>query len=119
MLCMRRALASAAMAVAFAMIGCGSDLPEIDCGAEPTIPTYAEVDIFTATCNGCHASTVTGAARFSAPANVNFDTYPAAQSAAEQAVEQVYGGAMPPSGFTATEEQKHELYVWGLCGTPP
>ena len=116
---LRRVAACGSMVVAawVTIAGCGSDLPDIDCSAEPAIPTYAEVELF-ATCSVCHASTATGSLRMGAPVGIDFDSHAAARASAEPAVEEVYAGNMPPAGIAATEAQKHQLYVWGLCGTP-
>jgi uncharacterized membrane protein len=116
------AAAVVAALVGAMLAGCGSDLPEVDCNAG-AIPTYGEVDIFSnGKCNLCHSTTVTGAGRNNAPSDVNVNTYEAAVAHATQSVEQVYTGAMPPAGFEAiapTAPEKQELYLWGLCGTPP
>ena len=54
--------------------------------------------IFAARCNGCHATTRTGADRQGAPTGVNFDTYAAAAASADAAKQMVLAGEMPPSG---------------------
>lgn len=102
---------------------CSSDeegsLPTVDC-ATATVPTFANVTIFSTVCTGCHSSTKTGTERKNAPVGLDFDTYTAAQPHAQKAVSEVYDGSMPPNGANAnlTEAQKQELYAWGLCGTP-
>ena len=104
-------------------IGCGDDseeegevgeLPEVDCSGD--VPKYAEVTAFEV-CANCHSSTKSGADRNSAPPEDNFDTYASAEKGATEAVEEVFGGDMPPAGtFTLTEDQKQQLYLWALCG---
>ena len=102
---------------------CSSDeedaLPTVDC-ATATVPTFANVSVFSAVCTTCHSSTKTGAARNAAPVGLDFDTFAAAQPHATKAVSEVFNGAMPPNGASAqlTETQRTELYAWGLCGTP-
>jgi uncharacterized membrane protein len=102
---------------------CSSDeegsLPTVDC-ATATVPTFANVTVFSAVCTTCHASTKTGTARKNAPVGLDFDTFAAAQPHATKAVSEVFDGSMPPNGANAqlTEAQKQELYAWGLCGTP-
>jgi hypothetical protein len=102
--------------------------PEIDCSME-TVPSFAEVTIFSKTCVDCHSSTKTGADRAGmgaelAPPTINYDTYDAAKAAAMTAVDELYEderGAMPPedSGLDpATASEKRELLVWAQCGTP-
>jgi uncharacterized membrane protein len=107
-----------------AAASCSSDsdedsVPTVDC-ATATVPTFANVTVFSTVCTGCHASTKTGAARNLAPVGLDFDTFASAQPHARKAVSEVYTGAMPPNGANAdlTEAQKTELYNWGLCGTP-
>jgi hypothetical protein len=100
--------------------GCGgedSSLPTVDCKAQ-AIPTFANVKLLSDTCSGCHASTLTGADRSGAPATINFDKYDDAKAHAEGAVSEVYGGSMPPGGGELPADQKQELYLWALCGTP-
>ena len=103
-------------AVAIAACGGGSEeesLPEVDC-SEP-IPAFAEVSAFT-TCVNCHSSTAVD--REDAPEGVNFDSAGAARAHAEEAAEEVFSGAMPPSPYNLNEDEKHDLYLWALCGTP-
>ena len=99
-----------------ALAGCGGELPEVDCNAG-AVPKFSEVAAFN-TCNVCHSSQLSGAARNDAPSDVNYDTYAAAMADAEAAVEEVAEGKMPPEGYSISEEQKQALYRWGLCGTP-
>ena len=104
---------------------CGSEdeeeeeLPEVDCSATP-IPTFDQVTAFSQVCTNCHSSTLSGEDRNDAPTPVNFDTYANAQAYAEKAAEEVFEGEMPPedSGETLTADQKEDLYLWALCGTP-
>ncbi len=96
--------------------GHGHELPEVDCDAS-TPQSYSELEIVSA-CTGCHSSQLTGAARQSAPAGVDYDTYDAAKANAEHGAEAVNGGSMPPGGGVS-EEAKQEFYIWALCGTPP
>jgi uncharacterized membrane protein len=110
------------LAVASALsIACGGEddesLPEVDC-SQP-VPAYGAVTAF-AKCGTCHASSLSGTDRRSAPDSVNFDSYGAASSAGDEAVEEVQKGDMPPpgSGVSLSEEEKQELYRWALCGTP-
>lgn len=104
--------------VSFSASGCGSDLPDVDCNAQP-VPTFGEVTALQK-CTECHSSMRSGAARREAPGSVNFDTYEAAKGKAEEGAEEVYGGDMPPegSGVSLTAEEKQQFYVWALCGTP-
>jgi uncharacterized membrane protein len=100
-------------------VGCASegDLPEVDC-ATVQVDSYAQVTGF-AKCTGCHSTQVSGAARNSAPAGWNFDTYAGASHDPTQIVHEVYEGAMPPSGYPPlTAVEKDQIYAWGLCGAP-
>ena len=120
---------SSAVLAAFSLLlpGCGSDdgegagdphTSEIDCEKE-TVPTYSEVRAFDV-CTNCHASDKQGVQRNGAPPSLNFDSYEGAADAAPRMVEQVSMGSMPPatSGFSLTEAEEHELFVWAECGTP-
>jgi hypothetical protein len=99
------------------LAGCGgADLPAVDCA--PPVPTYGMVHAFSLSCTSCHASTLTGASRFGAPAHVNFDTFAAAQPHAENAARRVFAGEMPRTGSLSAAD-KQDLYRWALCGTPP
>jgi uncharacterized membrane protein len=121
------------------MVGCSSNdpspapedevqLPAVDCSKE-TVPTFAQVTIFSKTCVNCHATTKTGDARKgkgaeAAPDNINFDTYEAAKASALKAAAELYEdarGAMPPEDSeleVATDAEKHQVLVWAKCGTP-
>jgi uncharacterized membrane protein len=92
------------------------ELPEVDCSTGE-IPVYSEVAIFDK-CATCHAESLTGTQRRSAPMTINFDTYEGAEPYATKAAEEVNEGEMPPSGsgVTVTEEEKQEMYRWALCG---
>jgi len=70
-------------------------------------------------CTSCHASTLTGAARNKAPADINFDGYAAAASQARQSAALVNSGVMPDRGSPQpSDEQKTALALWAACGTP-
>ena len=98
--------------------GCGGDdnLPVVDCSAQ--VPTFTEVSLLSQTCVGCHDSTLSGADRGGAPADINFDQFDSAKANAEAAVSAVYAGSMPPGGANLPADMKQQLYSWGLCGTP-
>ena len=101
-------------AVGFGAIGCGSDLPDVDCSG--TIPAYADVAAFEK-CSTCHSSQRSGSARQGAPSSVNYDTESSARGKAEDAASEVNGGDMPPknSGITLSADEKQALYKWALC----
>jgi len=115
-----RALPTAVLMAAMfgTLIGCGSDDddgdPQVSCAG--TIPTYAEVEAF-GKCTTCHSSALTGPARSSAPADVNFDTEAGAESHDDEIAHQVTEGAMPPpaSNITLTASEKDELLKWAVC----
>lgn len=87
----------------------------MDCSGD--VPTFGEVGAFSK-CTSCHSSTLSGAARADAPANVNFDTYAGAEAQATKAVEEVQEGQMPPpsTGSALSDAEKKELFTWALCG---
>jgi uncharacterized membrane protein len=106
------------------LVGCKSsealDLPTADCSADAgAVPTYSAVTAFT-TCTACHSSKLTGSARNDAPSDINFDTYDAAKTSAQDAASEVNMGTMPPSDskLTISTDEKDSLYRWALCGTP-
>lgn len=88
--------------------------PEDDC--RNVSPAYDEVTAFNL-CVTCHAATKTGAARSSAPTDVNFDTEAAADAHAYDAAGMVRSGVMPParSGLKLTDAEKRQLYDWAEC----
>jgi uncharacterized membrane protein len=89
----------------------------VDCSAV-TVPKYSELTIWPL-CISCHSSTLTGSARKNAPANINFDTYAAAQAQAARAAAEVKAGTMPERGSSQpTDDEKAALYAWAACGTP-
>jgi len=95
-----------------------SPRPEVDCQAD--VPTFGEVTAFQTVCTQCHSSTLTGEARNGAPGDHNWDVYASAFREAEDIVEEVAEGDMPPpsSGLTLTTEERQQIYTWALCGRP-
>jgi uncharacterized membrane protein len=94
------------------------ELPEVECsGAD--VPGYDEVAAFDV-CTNCHSSELTGDARNDAPPEYNFDTHEDAADEAEEIAHEVFEGEMPPagSGFSLSQAEKDELYLWALCGAP-
>lgn len=87
-----------------------------DSECDESTPTYGEVAAFSK-CVGCHSSAKTGAARKSAPADVNFDSKAAADEVAEDAAAMVRAGAMPPrsTGAVLSDAEKQQLYTWAEC----
>ena len=112
--------------VALGAVGCGGEeeegaVPEVNCDAGVPIPTFSEVAVFEE-CSKCHSKLLTGNARMKAPTDINFDDYASAVAHARKATSEVNGGDMPPPdapGFPEpTEQEKQQLYLWALCGTP-
>jgi len=104
---------------------CGSDSSDSSDSSEPesdanvdcaTAPTFAEVTAFQK-CLNCHSQNLSGAARRSAPASVNFDTESDVLTHADHIEEQVGRGSMPPpgSGITLTDEERQTLLDWVRC----
>ncbi len=78
-------------------------------------------NVFATNCLGCHSSDLVGGERHDAPFDVNFDTYEAALSDADDAINEVNKGDMPPagSGFPLLiQEQKDALLAWQKAGYP-
>jgi uncharacterized membrane protein len=75
-------------------------------------------------CTRCHASTVTGAARNTAPVGVDFDTLAGIEENVDRIDAQAASGAsrvnlvMPPSGPFPSASERADLGVWLACGAP-
>lgn len=110
----------ALLALSSVAIGCkddeGEEVPEVDCESVD-VPSFEEVAIFDK-CKTCHDSSKTGAARMSAPTDINFDDVDSAGQHGMKAAEEVAEGEMPPadSNITVTEQEKQQLYAWVMCG---
>lgn len=117
---MKSLISTVALIGSLLALGCGSgeELPEIDC-ATAMVPKYSEMTAFRK-CTECHSSQLTtAAARHDAEMGYDFDTYAGATDHATKIVEEVYEGKMPPADEPQlTEDEKQQLYAWGLCGTP-
>jgi hypothetical protein len=85
-------------------------------------PDGIREQVFATNCLACHSSDKVGPDRNGAPANVNWDTYEAAQPNAEQAiVRAVEEESMPPDGSgipKLNEEQKAAMLAWQEAGFP-
>ncbi len=105
---------------ALAFSGCDSEdeeLPEVNCDTA-TVPTFSEIQAFNK-CISCHSTALMGDTRQDAPGEWNYDTYEGARMDPTETVEVIFEGEMPPSGAVQlTEEEKQQIYNWGLCGTP-
>ncbi len=97
---------------------CNSDSPRVDCETA-VVPSFADLTVFTNSCNSCHSSTLTGGERHGAPRNIDYDTYEAAVAAVEAGMQEVANGAMPTGGVALSSDDEDQLFIWGQCGTPP
>ena len=70
-----------------------------------------------ASCAPCHASGLSGAARFGAPEGVNFDTLDGVRQSADAAIAAIGRGDMPPGGGLAAADAD-ALVAWLACGAP-
>lgn len=129
-----RALASALVTVtATVLFGCGggSSSPAEGKPTESVCPTtqtltYASFGqgFFGSYCQGCHASTVTGAARKGAPADHVFDQVEDIRLLAEHIDELAGAGpavvntVMPPDDPKPSENERTQLGEWLACGAP-
>ena len=92
----------------------------------PSALTFANFGqaFFTSYCQRCHASTVTGAARMSAPADAAFDTVEDIRFHSPHIDEHAAAGPaavnteMPPNGMTPTEAERRQRGEWLACGAP-
>jgi uncharacterized membrane protein len=106
---------SSAAALALVVAACDGG-SGADCSK---VVKFSEVKAFTNNCTSCHATTLEGANRQDAPADVNYDTYAEATKEPEEAIEQVEKGEMPPpEAAPLTDAEKEELVTWLKCGTP-
>ena len=71
-------------------------------------------------CLQCHSSTLTGAARNSAPSSVDFNTYAGASLWGDrEVIRAAIEASMPPSGVVPlNQEQKAALLAWEAAGFP-
>lgn len=84
------------------------------------MPRYADVAAIRNSGVACHASTLAGADRSRAPADIDYHTVEAAQLSAEDGAAQVEVGSMPPRGSTTlTDAERQKFLLWARCGTPP
>ena len=92
--------------------------PNVDC-ATATVPKYSEMTAAWGKCVTCHSSTLTATARNGAPAGINYDTFEAARTNAQTAMDEVFEGAMPIAGYPKlTDAEKTQIYNWASCDTP-
>jgi uncharacterized membrane protein len=98
-----------------APFACSPATSAVDCKAV-TVPKYAAMTAWKK-CTVCHASTVSGAARAGAPADINFDSYTDAVMDADRALSEVESGSMPPGGGL-TADEKTQIIDWASCDTP-
>jgi cytochrome c5 len=102
-----------------ALIGCGDDGDDTseggdgdgdDCADAPTYESFGE-DFVGTYCLGCHASAVPGK-----PDN-NFDSLDDIADQADNMVDALMSGAMPPAGATKpSEEDRDKAIQWLSCG---
>jgi uncharacterized membrane protein len=105
----------------FVASGCSDDTADgtSDCS---TVKGYAELSTAFSKCTNCHASTLTGAARNSAPEGQNYDTYDLAKAQASKIATRLRDTAnpMPPPGYPPlAETERTDLITWGDCDAPP
>ena len=107
-------LALSVMGLLLPLGACGDDGSSAECTDDA--PAFDEVAAFEK-CTTCDSSDLEGNARRGAPAKVNFDTQAAAEANAEEGVEEVEEGKMPPkdSDISLTEDEKQELIDWAAC----
>lgn len=70
--------------------------------------------IFSNTCTGCHSQNLTGADRFGAPPNSNFDTPDLILSQAQEIYDRVLDRSMPPGGGLG-DQQIEAVRVYVTC----
>jgi uncharacterized membrane protein len=88
--------------------------------------TYASFGqaFFDSYCQGCHGSTVTGAARMNAPANTTFDMVEDIRLHSHHIDEMAAAGPaavntlMPPGAPLPTEAERLQLGEWLACQAP-
>lgn len=81
-------------------------------------------DFFSRYCTTCHASSLNGASRLSAPVDVDFDAQALIQRQLAAIDETAAAGpdavntAMPNAGVRPTEAERRQLGEWLACGAP-
>ncbi len=106
------AVASLTFAAFVAFVeGCdpGESVPTIDCSTA-AVPRYSELGEALSYCTRCH-----GAGR--GDAGVALATYDDAVSVADESVDAIADGSMPPRG-AMPEAQRQAFYTWAQCGAP-
>lgn len=103
------------------LVGCGSKNDPIECG-EDVLAEFADVSytsdidrILASYCLGCHDQTKTGPARNSAPVDVDFNTFAAANKRSDLLdliVDRATDGTMPPGDSTISLNDKCRLIAW-------
>jgi mono/diheme cytochrome c family protein len=91
----------------------GDSTPMTGDSFQPTITLFCGpvATVFYQSCTACHASTLIGAARNSAPVGVDYDSYTAAVANATRGNIRIQAGTMPPAGpLSAT--QKALVQAW-------
>ena len=114
-----------AFVVAICSAGCSGGGSGATCPSDSSLSyeSFGE-DFFARYCTTCHASALNGAARLSAPSDVNFDTVELIQSQIASIDEQAAAGpdgvntAMPNAGARPSDEERRQLGEWLACGAP-
>lgn len=126
-------LRAAALSLAFLPLGCSSDnggqteeggatlsvCPESD---PPSYESFGR-SFMASYCTRCHSSAVSGAARFGAPDDHNFDSLEGVLDATEHIDELAAAGpagineSMPESGPSPSEAERRRLGEWLACET--
>jgi uncharacterized membrane protein len=90
----------------------------VDCTGEvPTYDTFGE-DFVGTYCSSCHAASVTGADRMSAPTDYVFDTLEQIAAKADEMASEIHTKAMPygPSSLKPSDEERNKAVTWLKCG---
>ena len=116
---MRNLILAASLLLTLPLAGCTDKAPAelADCPTDSSVTFATASVVFDAHCTRCHASTVTGTARESAPDNWDYDTAAAAVRDPDESWRRIYTGNMPPDG-EMDEAEKLVIWEWCSCDGP-
>ena len=116
---MRTLLLSAPLLFALPLTGCTETAPaELgDCATDSTMTWSSVETVFADNCAGCHATSLTGDARESAPDGWDYDDPASAVRDPDESWRRIYTKNMPPN-VVMSETDKLLIWEWYSCDGP-